>query len=638
MPLAIELAAGWADTLSLAEIAAELERGDELLTSTASDVPARHRSVRTVCDTTWGRLSAEEQAIFAQVAVFRGGGTRRALQAVTGASLGNLHTLVGKALLRYDPERERYSVHELLRQYAAERLAEDAAAERGAQQRHAAYYLGVLAAREVELKGTGQRETLDAMSKDIENIHAAWRWAVEARAMDMLAPAVGALSLAYEWLGRSEDGLIAMQMAAHMVAALPSAPIELHAILLATQARFTLLRGDRAGAAALLQQAQMVLDAHGGGPATDAARAQVLLEAGRCAVGQNTVTTRDAFVQSHALFQALGDQWGMATALVGLGFIMHSLVASHSYTEAQGYLEQGAALYRGLGDRVGLSEALTILSINTRYQSRFSEAETLAREAYALAQTSGNLRAIAQAGTYLGAALSWNEKHAEAIDVLRPALAIIHDLGLRADLPVTSIRLGYATMNLGHYAEARTIFTAGLAAAQAVDSALATIEALIALSEVNLVEGAAAEACHLTEEAITVGQRDDSIFEAIVIRALAERRLGNTLRARGYCMAALRSNVPARNLLHWPLWAAALLLADDGMPERAAEAFALAERHWLQDDVWAQDVAVRELRAIVAALPPAVAAAAQARWVARDAWEAGAELLAELEAEGWGAE
>ncbi len=306
MPLAIELAAGWADTLSLAEIAAELERGDELLTSTASDVPARHRSVRTVCDTTWGRLSAEEQAIFAQVAVFRGGGTRRALQAVTGASLGNLHTLVGKALLRYDPERERYSVHELLRQYAAERLAEDAAAERGAQQRHAAYYLGVLAAREVELKGTGQRETLDAMSKDIENIHAAWRWAVEARAMDMLAPAVGALSLAYEWLGRSEDGLIAMQMAAHMVAALPSAPIELHAILLATQARFTLLRGDRAGAAALLQQAQMVLDAHGGGPATDAARAQVLLEAGRCAVGQNTVTTRDAFVQSHALFQALG--------------------------------------------------------------------------------------------------------------------------------------------------------------------------------------------------------------------------------------------------------------------------------------------------------------------------------------------
>ena len=53
MPLAIELAAGWADTLSLAEIAAELERGDELLTSTASDVPAGLSTAPIGCPLAW---------------------------------------------------------------------------------------------------------------------------------------------------------------------------------------------------------------------------------------------------------------------------------------------------------------------------------------------------------------------------------------------------------------------------------------------------------------------------------------------------------------------------------------------------------------------------------------------------------
>jgi predicted ATPase len=89
MPLAIELAAGWADTLSLAEIATELAQGDELLVSQAADLVPRHRSVRAVCDATWARLTLQEQAVFAEAAIFRGGGTRVALQAVTGASLGS---------------------------------------------------------------------------------------------------------------------------------------------------------------------------------------------------------------------------------------------------------------------------------------------------------------------------------------------------------------------------------------------------------------------------------------------------------------------------------------------------------------------------------------------------------------------
>jgi predicted ATPase len=107
MPLAIELAAGWIDTLALADIAAEIARGLDVLATELRDVPARHRSMRAVFDATWRRLGAAEQAVFARFSVLRGGGTRSAVQAVTAATLPQLHVLVGASLLYYDTRRDR---------------------------------------------------------------------------------------------------------------------------------------------------------------------------------------------------------------------------------------------------------------------------------------------------------------------------------------------------------------------------------------------------------------------------------------------------------------------------------------------------------------------------------------------------
>ena len=639
MPLAIELAAGWADTLSLDEIAAELARGDELLTSTASDLPARHRSVRAVWGTTWARLSAEERAVFSQVAVFRGGGTRRALQAVTGASLGQLHALVGKALLRYDPERERYAVHELLRQYAAERLAEDASAERGAQERHATYYLSAMAEREVALKGAGQRVALDVIGKEIENVRAAWQWAAEAGDLGLLAPAVGALSLAYEWLGRSEDGLAAMRMAASAVAAVaPTAPGELLAVLLAAQARFAFLLGDASGTAGLLLQAQVLLDGQSGAT-IDAACAQVLLQLGHCAASQDFAAAHDAYSRSQALFETVGDQWGVATALAGLGWIAIEL--STNYVLARQLLEQSVARYRAFGEQIGLGETLTKLSNAARYLGHIPESLALAREAYALAQASGNPHLIARSASNLGIALYWTTAKEEAYTTLRMALAITLEFSFQAELPNAYYRLGNAARGLGRYAEARVAYTRGLAAAQRLDDRLNICFILEGLSTVALAEGALAEALRLVEEAIATSIRlGEGQNQRLALRtgALAARHLGDVQRAEGYVVRGLRLALATRQ---WSacLGAAALLLADRGAPEYVAALFDYAGwTHLVKGDMWHEDMQMRELGAVVAALPPDVAAAARARWEGRDYWEALAELLAELEAEGWGSE
>ncbi len=92
MPLGVELAAAWVDLLSLADIAAEIRQSLDFLETDLHDVPARHRSIRAIFDTSWGRLSQREQAAMAQLSVFRGGFTRPAAQQVAGANLRTLAT------------------------------------------------------------------------------------------------------------------------------------------------------------------------------------------------------------------------------------------------------------------------------------------------------------------------------------------------------------------------------------------------------------------------------------------------------------------------------------------------------------------------------------------------------------------
>jgi predicted ATPase len=122
MPLGIVLAAAWIDMLSLAEIADEMEKDIDFLETEMGDLPPRQRSMRAVFDYSWALLSAKEQAVLARLSVFKGGFTREAAQAVTGASLRQLLRLVNKSLIQRDAGNGRFSIHELLRQMAEGKL------------------------------------------------------------------------------------------------------------------------------------------------------------------------------------------------------------------------------------------------------------------------------------------------------------------------------------------------------------------------------------------------------------------------------------------------------------------------------------------------------------------------------------
>lgn len=175
MPLAIELAAAWLHILDIDEIAEELEKDLDILATEVRDAPKRHRSIRAVFDHSWSLLDQVEQGTFMRLSVFRGGFTRAAAQQVTGASLQLLAGLVNKSFLSHDPNSGRLEIHELLRQYAKERLEELPDTYVSTQEAHAAHYAEFMRLRGEDLKGSRQLLALAEIEADIENIRTAWR-------------------------------------------------------------------------------------------------------------------------------------------------------------------------------------------------------------------------------------------------------------------------------------------------------------------------------------------------------------------------------------------------------------------------------------------------------------------------------
>lgn len=185
MPLGIELAASWIEMLSPREIAVEIERSLDFLESNWRDMPERQRSLRAVFNSSWGLLEEQEQKAIASLSVFSGSFTREAAQAVSGASLKTLLSLVHNSWLQRLTDG-RFAVHEMLRQYANEKLQAEPSAYEQARRRHAAHYADTLLALNLEMQGSRQKEAFEAVRDEFDNIRAAWNWLGRAGQFELL--------------------------------------------------------------------------------------------------------------------------------------------------------------------------------------------------------------------------------------------------------------------------------------------------------------------------------------------------------------------------------------------------------------------------------------------------------------------
>ena len=206
MPLAIELAAGWMNVLSPKELANEIQRGPDILTSEMRDVPERHHSMRAVFDQSWSLLDQAEREVFMRLSVFRGGFTREAGQAVTGASLQVLAELVNKSFLSHDPASGRFEIHELLRQYAQEQLEKTPENSISAIEAHADFFAKFMQQCWRHLRDHRQKAALTEIEADLENIRTAWRYRVEQVNASQMQMFLNSFWLVYWFRGWNHGG------------------------------------------------------------------------------------------------------------------------------------------------------------------------------------------------------------------------------------------------------------------------------------------------------------------------------------------------------------------------------------------------------------------------------------------------
>jgi predicted ATPase/DNA-binding SARP family transcriptional activator/tetratricopeptide (TPR) repeat protein len=205
-PLAIELAAVWVKVLTCSEIAEGIETNLDFLTSSLSDVPDRHKSIRAVFEQTWQYLSPEGRAGFRKLAVFRSGFNRQAAWDIGNIPLQALASLVDKSILRRLPN-DRFHMHELMRQYALEKLESVPRESEIVRRKHAQHYLRLTQNLEGSLKRFEQKSALHTLAREIENIRISWLWAAGNHEISLMLKATLSLFLYYDIRSHFQEGL-----------------------------------------------------------------------------------------------------------------------------------------------------------------------------------------------------------------------------------------------------------------------------------------------------------------------------------------------------------------------------------------------------------------------------------------------
>jgi predicted ATPase/DNA-binding SARP family transcriptional activator len=220
MPLGLLLAAAWVDAYTLDEIAAQITESLDFLASDWTDVPSRQRSLRATLDYSWRLLGEREREAFTRLSVFRGAFTREAAELVVKAHVPLLRILVDKCMLMVTSD-DRYRMHDLVRQYAAERLTEEPVVERETRERHCAYYFDLLQAWKGDIEGARQAAALAEMDQEIGNLQAAWNWVVSQVDVECLDIGLNVLGMYYDLRGRHAEARLHYGQALALLEGLP---------------------------------------------------------------------------------------------------------------------------------------------------------------------------------------------------------------------------------------------------------------------------------------------------------------------------------------------------------------------------------------------------------------------------------
>jgi predicted ATPase/class 3 adenylate cyclase/Tfp pilus assembly protein PilF len=421
LPLAIELAAARVRVLPPQRMLPELSHRLSFVMGGARDLPARQKTLRRAIDWSHDLLAGDEQKLFRRLAVFVGGCTLEAIEAVCNLEndlsvLDTVESLVGKSLVKQaEPHGEpRFAMLETIREYAGESLIAAGDKER-VRDRHRDYFLALAEEAEPKLLGVEQAAWLRRLEEEHDNLRSALDWSL------------------------AETG--------------PGGGLRLCGAL----QRFWLVRGHLAEGR---EWCMRVLGKAGGEERTPE-RAKALIAAGGLAYVQGDYpAARTRHEESLAIQRQLGDRGGMATSLNNLANVA---LGQGDLASARALHEESLAISRELGDRRGIARSLHNLGTVACGQCDFASGQALFEESLAIMRELGDLRGLAHTLYDLGKVAFEQGDYLAARALYEKSLTIARELGDRWRIAASLHDAGHVAFELGDYPAARKLFEEGLA-------------------------------------------------------------------------------------------------------------------------------------------------------------------------------
>jgi tetratricopeptide (TPR) repeat protein len=401
LPLALELAAARLSLLTPATLLARLEHRLPLLTRGARDLPARQQTLRNTIAWSYDLLEAGEQQLFGRLAVFVGGFTLEAVQAVClpdanrassstqaseeGAVLEQLAQLLDKSLVQAQQGTSgepRFTMLETIHEYATEEL-QASGEEAAIQGRHANYFLRLAEEAEPHLYSPEMENWLARLESEDANLRAALAWCKENQvAVEIGLRLAGALSFYWYLRDFSHEGRKWMEAMLARTASNDRSAARGRALYGAGMlAHF---EGDFAAASLSLEEALSI-----GREVEDKmliAYAGQLL--GMVHLGQgNTIAVRSLFEESYSLVKNLGDIWSQALTLYHMGIVLYR---SGDLATARTHFEESLQLFRQQGDVPYAWMVLTALQVIVAIQGDQEMARSLNQQSQQLIQQVSN--------------------------------------------------------------------------------------------------------------------------------------------------------------------------------------------------------------------------------------------------------
>src|SRR5215207_6202643 len=489
LPLAIELAASHGKILPPDALLARLEQRLPVLTGGARDLPARHQTMRDAIAWSYDLLPAEEARLFRRLAVFAGGFTLEAAEAVGGRSaeggrfaqggekgeeeddgrsisraplpsaappsiLEGISSLVDKSLLQHvaGTTEPRFAMLETIREYGLEQLQAQEELER-TRRRHAAYFLDFAGHAEPKLRGREQAAQLERLEIEHDNLRVALAWSLAApdRTPDALRLA-GALHWFWYLRGHFSEGRGWLRRVLAQPAAVERTPDRVKALVGA--ALMASREDDFPDARRWLHESiAIALEL---GDLTTLTPALHYLAMGRL-LHADHAALQALVAGSVALYRETGDRWGLATSLHALGM---AAVVTLRFDDARAPFAESLALYRELQDTWGLARVLHYSGEIARFHGDYEDARARYEESLNLYQELGHRFSAAIIMHNLGYVAEHQGSPERALALFAQALRDHREYGDRTNIAHCLAGVAGMLGRLGEAAAAARLFGA----------------------------------------------------------------------------------------------------------------------------------------------------------------------------------